>query len=100
MNWFILTLACIILWGLTDVLYKASFHKNDPLSYHKSFVWVGIVMALAGVIMSTWSDTLLDSVKMVRDDVLYLIPLYHSTKTVRIFDFIIFYKMAAFYAIN
>ena len=75
MNWFILTLACIILWGVTDILYKASFFKNDPLSYHKSFVWLGLVMALAGFIMSTWSDTLFDSIKMLKDDVLYLIPL-------------------------
>ena len=75
MNWFILTLACIILWGVTDILYKASFNKNDPLSYYKSFVWVGLVMALAGFVMSNWSDTLLDSVKMLKDDVLYLIPL-------------------------
>lgn len=76
MTWLILTLVCIILWGVTDILYKASFQKNDPLSHYKSFVWVGLVMALAGFIMSTWSDTLLDSVKMVRDDVLYLVPLY------------------------
>ena len=75
MNWLILTLACIILWGVTDILYKASFYKNDPLSYYKSFVWVGIVMALAGFIMSNWSDTLLNSIKMVKDDVLYLVPL-------------------------
>ena len=75
MNWFILTLACIILWAVTDILYKASFQKNDSLAYHKSFVWVGIVMALAGVVMSNWSDTLLNSVKMVKDDVIYLVPL-------------------------
>ena len=75
MFWLILTLACIILWSVTDVLYKASFYKNDSFSYHKSFVWVGIVMALAGCIMSTWSDTLLDSIKMVKNDVLYLVPL-------------------------
>ena len=75
MNWLILTLACIILWGVTDVLYKASFYKDDPLSYCKSFVWVGLVMALAGSIMSAWSDTLLDSVKIVKDDMLYLVPL-------------------------
>ena len=75
MNWFILTLACIILWSVTDILYKASFHKNDPLACYKSFVWVGLVMALAGFIMSSWSDTLPDSIKMIRDDVLYLIPL-------------------------
>ena len=75
MYWFILILACIILWGVTDVLYKASFYKNDPLACYKSFVWVGLVMALAGVIMSNWSDTLLDSVKMLKGDVIYLIPL-------------------------
>jgi hypothetical protein len=33
-------------------------------------------MALAGFVMSTWSNTLLDSVKTLKDDVLYLIPLY------------------------
>ena len=38
MNWFILTLACIILWGVTDILYKASFQKNDSLSYYKPLV--------------------------------------------------------------
>ena len=75
MNWFLLTLSCIILWGVTDILYKASFYQNDPLSYYKSFVWVGLVMALAGFVMSTWSDTLLDSLKMLKDDVLYLVPL-------------------------
>ena len=75
MTWLILTLACIILWGVTDILYKASLNQNDSLAYCKSFVWVGLVMALAGFIMSNWSDTLLDSVKMVKDDVLYLVPL-------------------------
>lgn len=75
MNWFLLTVACIILWSVTDVLYKASSPHNDPLSHYKTFVWVGIVMALAGCIMSTWSDTLLNSIKIVKDDLLYLIPL-------------------------
>lgn len=75
MTWLILTLSCIILWSVTDILYKASFHKNDPLSFYKAFVWVGIVMAMAGFITSNWSDTLLDSMKMIKDDVLYLVPL-------------------------
>jgi drug/metabolite transporter (DMT)-like permease len=75
MNWFILTLSCILLWGVTDVLYKASLQKKDPLAYYKSFVWVGVVMAMAGFVMSNWSDTLLNSIKMVKNDVLYLVPL-------------------------
>ena len=75
MSWLLFTLACIILWSITDILYKASSPQNDPLSHYKTFVWIGIVMALAGCIMSTWSDTLLDSIKTVKDDLLYLIPL-------------------------
>ena len=76
MSWFILTLACIILWSVADMLFKASSDYNDPLSHYKSFVWIGMVMALAGFVMATWSDTLLDSLKMVKDNVLYLVPLY------------------------
>lgn len=76
MNWFILTLACIILWSLADILFKTSSDYNDPLSHYKSFVWVGLVMALAGFIMSNWSDTLLDSVKMIKNNVVYLVPLF------------------------
>ena len=78
MNWFILTLACIILWGVTDILYKVSLDYNDHLSHYKSFVWIGIIMVLAGCIMSTWSNTLLDSFKMVKNDALYLVPLYFA----------------------
>ena len=74
MNWFLLTVACVVLWSVTDILYKASSPQNDPLSHYKTFVWIGIVMALAGCIMSTWSDTLLDSIKTVMGDILYLIP--------------------------
>jgi drug/metabolite transporter (DMT)-like permease len=75
MTWVLLTLACILLWSVTDILYKASSPQNDPLSHYKIFTWLGIVMALAAGIMSTWSDTLLDSIKTVKDDVLYLVPL-------------------------
>ena len=75
MAWFILTLACIILWGVTDILYKAASNQNDRLAHCKTFVWIGIVMALTGGIMSTWSDTLLDSFRAVKGDMLYLVPL-------------------------
>ena len=74
MTWLLLTLSCIILWGITDILYKKSSDYNDPLSQYKTFVWIGIVMAPAGIIMAICSDTLLDSIMMVKDN-LYLIPL-------------------------
>ena len=74
MTWLMLTLSCIILWGITDILYKKSSNYNDPLSQYKTFVWIGIVMAPAGIIMALCSETLLDSIMMVKDN-LYLIPL-------------------------
>ena len=75
MAWLLLTLSCILFWGITDILHKVSSDYNDPLSHYKTFVWIGIVMGLAGCVTMLVSDTLLDSVKMIRDDVLYLVPL-------------------------
>ena len=75
MSWFLFTLACVIFWSVTDVLYKASSPQNDPLSHYKTFVWIGIVMALAGAIMSTWSSTLIQSIQIVKEELLYLVPL-------------------------
>jgi drug/metabolite transporter (DMT)-like permease len=74
MTWLLLTLSCIILWGITDILLKKSLDYSDSLSQYKTFVWIGIVMAPAGVIMAICSDTLLDSIMMVKDN-LYLVPL-------------------------
>lgn len=74
MFWFILTISCIILWGITDILLKKSLGYSDPLSQFKTFIWIGLVMALAGGIMAICSDTLPDSIRMVGDN-LYLIPL-------------------------
>lgn len=86
MSWFLLTFATIILWGITDILYKKSSNYSDPLSHYKSFVWIGIVMAPAGVIMALCSDTLFDSIMMVKDN-LYLVPLC------------IFYAIALFFGL-
>ena len=74
MIWFLLTLSCIILWGATDILLKKSLHHSDTLSQYKTFIWMGLVMALAGVVMAICSTTLPESIKMVGDN-LYLIPL-------------------------
>ena len=86
MSWLLLTLSCIIFWGITDILLKKSLDYSDPLSQFKTFIWMGLVMALAGVIMGIFSDTLPDSIRMVADN-LYLIPLC------------IFYVIALFFGI-
>jgi drug/metabolite transporter (DMT)-like permease len=75
MTWFLLMLACLLLWGISGILYKAASPHDDCLSHYKNFIWTGIIMALAGGIMGTWSETLLDSVKMVWKNALFLIPL-------------------------
>ena len=56
MTWLLLTLSCIILWGITDILLKKSLDYSDSLSQYKTFVWIGIVMAPAGVIMAICSE--------------------------------------------
>ena len=86
MPWLLLIFFCIILWGITDILYKKSSDYNDPLSQYKAFVWIGMVMGFAGAIMVICSDTLRDSVMMVKDN-LYLIPLC------------IFYALAMFFGL-
>ena len=86
MPWLLLIFFCIILWGITDILYKKSSDYNDPLSQYKAFVWIGMVMGFAGAIMAICSDTLRDSIMMVKDN-LYLIPLC------------IFYALAMFFGL-
>ena len=86
MPWLLLIFSCIILWGITDILYKKSSDYNDPLSQYKAFVWIGMVMGFAGAIMAICSDTLRDSIMMVKDN-LYLIPLC------------IFYALAIFFGL-
>lgn len=74
MTWLILTITCIILWGITDILYKKSTDYTDSLSHYKTFVWIGIVMTPACVIMVLCSKTLFDSILIVKDN-FYLVPL-------------------------
>ena len=73
MIWLILTLSAIILWGTTDILLKKSLDYSDSLSQYKTFIWIGLVAALSGAVAALCSDTLLDSVIVLADN-LYLIP--------------------------
>ena len=86
MPWLLLTLACIIFWGITDILHKASSDQNDPLSHYKTFVWIGMIMGVAGCVTMFLSDTLPESIQMVKEN-LYLIPLC------------IFYAIALFFGL-
>ena len=74
MPWLLLTLTCIILWGITDIFYKKACDYSDPLSCFKTFVWIGVVMAPVGGIMALCSDTVVDSIRLLSDN-LYLLPL-------------------------
>lgn len=74
MTWVILTLTCIILWGVTDILLKKSLNYSDSLSQYKTFVWIGLVSVLASVIMAICSDTLHESIRIVARNP-YIIPI-------------------------
>ena len=73
MPWLLLTLSAIILWGATDILFKKSLQCSDSLSHLKTFVWIGLISALSCVVVALCTDTLLDSIRMLADN-LYLIP--------------------------
>ena len=73
MIWLILTLACIALWGVTDILLKKSLNYSDPLSQYKTFIWIGLVTVPVCVIMAICSDTLPDSIRIVASNP-YIIP--------------------------
>lgn len=49
MPWFLLTLSCIMLWEITDILLKKSLDYYDSRSQYKTFVWIGMVAAVSGV---------------------------------------------------
>ena len=74
MPWLILTISCIILWGVTDILLKKSLDYSDSLSQFKTFIWIGIVATVSGVFAAIFSDTLVDSIGTVADN-LFLIPI-------------------------
>ena len=73
MTWLILTLACIILWGVTDILLKKSLNYTDPLSQYKTFIWIGLIAVPSCVIMAICSDTLAESIRIVANNP-YIIP--------------------------
>ena len=73
MTWLILTLACIILYGFTDILLKKSLDYYDPLSQYKTFIWIGLIAVPSSVIMAICSDTLADSIRIVANNP-YIIP--------------------------
>ena len=56
MTWFILTISSIILWGITDILFKKSLNHTDSLSQYKTFISIGLVMAPAGCVAALCSD--------------------------------------------
>ena len=73
MTWLILTISCIILWGITDILLKKSLDYSDSLSQYKTFIWIGLVAAPVCVIMAICSNTLPDSIGIVARNP-YIIP--------------------------
>ena len=73
MSWLLLTFSCIILWGITDILLKKSLDYTDSLSQYKTFIWIGLVAFPASVIIAIYSDTLLDSIRIVAHNP-YIIP--------------------------
>lgn len=56
MKWFGLTLLCILCWSTTDLFYKKGSELTDKLSHLKIMVWLGIIMAIAAVLLLPLSE--------------------------------------------
>lgn len=56
MKWFGLTLLCILCWSATDLFYKKGSELTDRISHLKFMVWIGIVMAVAAVLLTPLSE--------------------------------------------
>ena len=56
MKWFGLTLLCILCWSATDLFYKKGSELTDKLSHLKLMVWLGIIMAIAAVLLTPLSE--------------------------------------------
>ena len=55
MSWFVLTLICMLGWGLADLFYKKSNTDGDRYSHLKTAVWVGLMMGVVSLILTVLS---------------------------------------------
>lgn len=76
MMWLILSIICMISWGLTDILYKKGSPREDSLSCYKFMVWLGIIMGGLILVLLPESESGPDFWKMVWKNILIVpIPL-------------------------
>lgn len=55
MSWFVLTLICMLGWGLADLFYKKSNVDGDRYSHLKTAVWVGLMMGFVSLALTILS---------------------------------------------
>ncbi len=76
MMWLVLSVICMLSWGLTDILYKKGSRRDDPLSCFKFMVWLGIIMGLMIFVLLPDSESGPHFFEMVLDHILLMpIPL-------------------------
>lgn len=56
MNWFWLSLVCVIFWGFADLFYKKGSDEEEEYSYLKIAFWVGLVMGIGSFILLPFSS--------------------------------------------
>ena len=65
MKWFGLTLLCILCWSATDLFYKKGSELTDKLSHLKIMVWIGLIMAIAAVLLTPLSELQLSPMELI-----------------------------------
>ena len=65
MKWFGLTLLCILCWSATDLFYKKGSELTDKLSHLKIMVWLGVIMAVAAVLLTPLSELQMSPIGLI-----------------------------------
>lgn len=82
MNWFVLSLLCLLCWGAADLFYKKGTDEDDPVSHLKIAVWVGLVMGVCALILLPFTETsfsvgsfLINAVKYTPASLAYIVSM-------------------------
>ena len=56
---------CILCWSTTDLFYKKGSELTDKLSHLKIMVWLGIIMAIAAVLLLPLSEMQMSPIGLI-----------------------------------
>ena len=69
----ILAIACMVIWGLTDIFDKKGSPREDPLACYKFMVWQGIISSILVIALAPMSETGILLPAQLRKNAVYIL---------------------------